>query len=98
MMELDRPEIEWGALAKGMGIQATRATDADEFNEQLSRAIDSPGPHLIEGCCAECFLIKSFCTVLEKDNLTEANNRLAQLSRVKSLICFHLTVLRSQVC
>ena len=48
MMELDRPEIEWGALAKGMGIQATRATDADEFNEQLSRAIDSPGPHLIE--------------------------------------------------
>ena len=48
MMELDRPEIEWGALAKGMGIQATRATDADEFNEQLLRAIDSPGPHLIE--------------------------------------------------
>ena len=48
MMELDRPEIEWGSLAKGMGIDATRATDADEFNEQLARAIESPGPHLIE--------------------------------------------------
>ena len=31
-----------------MGVQATRATDTEEFNEQLARAIALPGPHLIE--------------------------------------------------
>ncbi|MBH68867.1 MAG: acetolactate synthase large subunit [Rhodospirillaceae bacterium] len=48
MMELDRPKIDWGSLAKGMGVQATRATTAEEFNQQLGRAIELPGPHLIE--------------------------------------------------
>jgi len=48
MLEIDRPRLDWGALAKGMGVQATRATTADEFNDQLARAVASPGPHLIE--------------------------------------------------
>ncbi len=48
MLEIDRPRLDWGALAKGMGVQASRATTADEFNDQLARAVASPGPHLIE--------------------------------------------------
>jgi acetolactate synthase-1/2/3 large subunit len=48
MLEIGRPDIDWGYLAKGMGVQATRATDTDEFNDQLGRAIALPGPHLIE--------------------------------------------------
>ena len=48
MLEIDRPRLDWCALAKGMGVQATRATTADEFNDQLARAVASPGPHLIE--------------------------------------------------
>jgi acetolactate synthase-1/2/3 large subunit len=48
MLEIGRPDIDWGSLAKGMGVQATRATDTEEFNDQLARAIASPGPHLIE--------------------------------------------------
>tara|TARA_B100000497_G_C7686877_1_gene416528 strand:- start:711 stop:2258 length:1548 start_codon:yes stop_codon:yes gene_type:complete len=48
MLEIGRPDIDWGSLAKGMGVQATRATDTEEFNDQLGRAIALPGPHLIE--------------------------------------------------
>ena len=48
MLEINRPDLDWGALAKGMGVQATRATTADEFNDQFARAVASPGPHLIE--------------------------------------------------
>lgn len=48
MLEIDRPTIDWGMLAGGMGVQATRATTAEEFNEQLARAVATPGPHLIE--------------------------------------------------
>ena len=48
MLEIDRPRLDWCALAKGMGVQASRATTADDFNDQLARAIASPGPHLIE--------------------------------------------------
>ena len=48
MLEIGRPDIDWGYLAKGMGVQATRATNTDEFNDQLGRAIALPGPHLIE--------------------------------------------------
>ena len=48
MLEIGRPNIDWCLLAKGMGVPATRATDTDEFNNQLERAISASGPHLIE--------------------------------------------------
>jgi acetolactate synthase-1/2/3 large subunit len=31
-----------------MGVPATRATTAEEFTEQLQRAITEPGPRLVE--------------------------------------------------
>jgi len=31
-----------------MGAPASRATTAEEFSDQLARAIAEPGPHLIE--------------------------------------------------
>ena len=31
-----------------MGVRATRATTAEEFTEQLERALATPGPNLIE--------------------------------------------------
>ena len=34
--------------ASGMGVPATRATTAEEFNEQLARALATPGPTLVE--------------------------------------------------
>ena len=48
MLDLDRPDLDWRSLAAGMGVPATRATTADEFNEQFARAVAEPGPRLIE--------------------------------------------------
>ena len=36
------------ALARGMGVPAARATDADSFVKEFSRALAEPGPALIE--------------------------------------------------
>jgi acetolactate synthase-1/2/3 large subunit len=48
MMRLDAPPLDWVHLARGMGVQASKASTADEFVHQLGRAIAEPGPHLIE--------------------------------------------------
>ncbi len=48
MLSLNRPDLDWVALATGMGVPATRATTAEEFNTQLARGLASPGPNLIE--------------------------------------------------
>lgn len=48
MLDIDRPDLNFQQLAQGMGVNATRATTADEFNEQLKRALAAEGPQLIE--------------------------------------------------
>jgi acetolactate synthase-1/2/3 large subunit len=48
MLDLGRPELDFVALAKGLGVPASRATTADELVDQLERALAEPGPGLIE--------------------------------------------------
>jgi acetolactate synthase I/II/III large subunit len=36
------------ALARGMGVKATRASTVAEFDARLAEALATPGPHLIE--------------------------------------------------
>ncbi|MGE0718762.1 MAG: acetolactate synthase large subunit [Alphaproteobacteria bacterium] len=48
MLTLDRPDLNWVDMARGMGVPGSRATTADELNDQLARAIATPGPYLIE--------------------------------------------------
>lgn len=48
MLELDHPDLDFVSLAKGMGVPATRATDAEQFTTQLERALSEPGPALID--------------------------------------------------
>lgn len=48
MLDLSRPDIDWTAIAEGMGVPATRATTAEEFHQQLAAALSQPGPRLIE--------------------------------------------------
>jgi acetolactate synthase-1/2/3 large subunit len=48
LLELTPPDLDFVALARGMGVDAARATTAEEFTELLSRAITTPGPSLIE--------------------------------------------------
>ncbi|MDP8900647.1 MAG: acetolactate synthase large subunit [Actinomycetota bacterium] len=48
MMELDRPALDWLALARGMGVEAGRATTVEEFGRQLEAGLRSQGPYLID--------------------------------------------------
>jgi acetolactate synthase-1/2/3 large subunit len=48
MLKIDRPTIDFVALAKGMGVPGRAVTTADEFNKALEEAIAEPGPRLIE--------------------------------------------------
>lgn len=48
MLDLGNPDLDWVSMAQGMGMPATRATTAEEFNAQLAAAMGEPGPSLIE--------------------------------------------------
>jgi acetolactate synthase-1/2/3 large subunit len=48
MLSLDRPELDFVALAGGFGVPATRAATADELVSQLAAALATPGPSLVE--------------------------------------------------
>ena len=46
--KIDRPTLDFVALAKGMGVAARAVTTADEFVAALAEAIPERGPRLIE--------------------------------------------------
>ena len=48
MLSLDRPDLDWVAIARGHGVSAERVSDAAGFQSALSRGIASRGPSLIE--------------------------------------------------
>lgn len=48
MLDLSRPDMDFVAIAQGLGVPATRATDAESFTDQLERALSTPGPNLVE--------------------------------------------------
>ncbi len=48
MLDLGHPDLDWVALAKGMGLEAGRAETADELNRLLAAGFATPGPYLVE--------------------------------------------------
>ena len=52
LFDLSRPAIDWVALARSMGVPASRAETCDEFATALTRAVASEGPALIEAVVA----------------------------------------------
>ena len=52
LTDLGGPDIDWGHLAAGMGVPASRVDDADALVRALERAHAEPGPHLIEAVLA----------------------------------------------
>jgi acetolactate synthase-1/2/3 large subunit len=48
MLKLDRPTIDFVALAKGMGVEGRAVANVDDFNKALAEAIATQGPRLIE--------------------------------------------------
>jgi acetolactate synthase I/II/III large subunit len=48
MLEIGRPDLDWVALATGMGVPAGRALDCESLRQQVQRGLAEPGPYLIE--------------------------------------------------
>jgi acetolactate synthase-1/2/3 large subunit len=48
LTDLGSPELDFTALASGLGVAASRAATADQLVAQLQEALASPGPQLIE--------------------------------------------------
>ena len=48
MLTLDRPALDWGALARGHGVESGQAADLGAFALHLRRGLASSGPYLIE--------------------------------------------------
>ena len=45
---LGRPDLDFVAIARGMGVPAVRVDDARGFAAALREALAEPGPRLIE--------------------------------------------------
>jgi acetolactate synthase-1/2/3 large subunit len=48
MLDLHNPEMNWMQIASGLGVEASRATTAEEFAVQYESAMKQKGPRLIE--------------------------------------------------
>ncbi len=48
MLSLDRPTLDFVAMARGMGVEACRAEDAETLTRSLQQGLASQGPFLIE--------------------------------------------------
>jgi acetolactate synthase-1/2/3 large subunit len=48
LTDLSNPDIDFVALARGMGVDATRVTDNDALVAALQQSLATPGPSLIE--------------------------------------------------
>jgi len=48
MFSIGEPDLDWAALANGMGVPATRAENLESFSKLLRHGLDSGSPSLIE--------------------------------------------------
>ncbi|HEY0353485.1 MAG TPA: acetolactate synthase large subunit [Enterovirga sp.] len=48
MLDLDAPKLDWVSMAKGLGVEAARATTVAEFIRLFEGALSRRGPFLIE--------------------------------------------------
>jgi acetolactate synthase-1/2/3 large subunit len=48
MLDIGRPDLDWVALARGMGVPGARVTDMAEFNRRFAEGLATPGPYLVE--------------------------------------------------
>ncbi|HSX57090.1 MAG TPA: acetolactate synthase large subunit, partial [Sphingomonas sp.] len=48
MIDIDRPTIDWVAMAKSMGVPGVQVTTAEDFHAAMTRSVDADGPVLIE--------------------------------------------------
>jgi acetolactate synthase I/II/III large subunit len=53
LLDIDRPDIDWVALAKGLGVEAVRVSSAESFDDALAAMLRKRGPQLIEAVLAQ---------------------------------------------
>jgi acetolactate synthase-1/2/3 large subunit len=51
MFDVEGPDLDWVALAKGHGVQGIRVADMTGFNAAFAEAMAQRGPRLIEVVC-----------------------------------------------
>jgi thiamine pyrophosphate-dependent acetolactate synthase large subunit-like protein len=54
-LDLSNPNLDFVALASGMGVPASRATTCEELATQFRKALAESGPHLIEAIVPPVF-------------------------------------------
>ena len=55
MLDIGDPDIDFVALARGLGVPASRPGTAEEFTTELERSLATPGPSLIEAVVPSIF-------------------------------------------
>jgi len=55
VLDIGSPVMDFVAMATGMGVQASRAATAEEFNEQFAAAMSAKGPRLIDAVVPTLF-------------------------------------------
>ncbi len=48
MLAIEDPDLDWVALARGLGVDAAAADSAERFNDLFASALRQPGPFVIE--------------------------------------------------
>jgi acetolactate synthase-1/2/3 large subunit len=48
MMDIDRPRLDWQAMAKSMGVPSCAVDTVEDFTQAMLRSMGEAGPHLIE--------------------------------------------------
>jgi acetolactate synthase-1/2/3 large subunit len=48
MLEIGRPDLDWVAMSKGMGVDAERVLNVEDFCRAFERGLAVQGPYLIE--------------------------------------------------
>jgi acetolactate synthase-1/2/3 large subunit len=48
MIDIDKPRIDWLAMATSMGVSAVAVETAESFHKALVDSAREPGPRLIE--------------------------------------------------
>lgn len=55
MLDIGNPDLDFVAMARGMGVAASRAATAEEFNTQFAEAMEQRGPRLIDAIVPTIF-------------------------------------------
>ena len=54
-LAIGNPDLDFVEMARGMGVNAARATTAEEFNELLEKGVNSKGPFLVDAVVPTLF-------------------------------------------